>query len=255
MSNPGLASRFYTGTLRHRRFQPKAHAFSYRLFMCWLDLDELEQLPFTRQHKGWRWMRFKREDYLGPHELPLKQAVLQEVEKQTGLRPEGKVFALTHLRYGGLCFNPISLYYCFDHQGGLQAVLGDVSNFPWKERTPYALACQPDQKKHQAHFAKRMHVSPFNPMQQNYTWQFTTPGEQLVMHMQNQNPDGSVPFDATLILNRRDDLGLAPYKLLLRHPWMSLKVVAGIHFEALRLWLKKNPVYAHPEKRRQSHES
>ncbi|SFC31204.1 hypothetical protein SAMN05660443_2194 [Marinospirillum celere] len=249
MTGQALTSRFYTGTLRHRRFYPARHAFTYRLFMCWLNLDELDQLSFTRQRKGWHWMRFKREDYLTPHNLPLKQAVLEEVERQLGFRPEGKVFALTHLRYGGLCFNPISLYYCFDHQGDLQAVLGDVSNFPWQERRPYAVACQPHQQKHQARFDKQMHVSPFNPMNQEYAWQFTTPAEQLVMHMENLDPDGSIPFDATLVLKRRDDLGASPLKLLFRHPWMSLKVVAAIHFEALRLWLKKNPVYAHPEKK------
>ena len=248
MSASALTSRFYTGTLRHRRFAPVPHQFTYRLFMCWLNLDELDQLPFTQKTRRWRWMRFKREDYLAPYQLPLKQSVLQEVEAQTGQRPQGEVFMLTHLRYGGLCFNPISLYYCFNPEGGLQAVLGDVSNLPWQERQAYVALCEPGATKHQARFNKQMHVSPFNPMQQEYIWQFTTPGKRLVMHMDNCNPEGEIPFDSTLVLERRDDLGSSPGRLLWRHPWMTLKVVTGIHFEALRLWLKKNRVYAHPAK-------
>ncbi|SFX40787.1 DUF1365 domain-containing protein [Marinospirillum alkaliphilum] len=243
-----LTSRFYTGTLRHRRYYPVPHAFTYKVFMSWLNLDELELLPFTREGSRWRWAQFRRSDYLAPASLPLKQAVLNEVERQTGTRPQGEIFLLTNLRYGGICFNPISLYYCFDPKGQLQAVLGDVSNMPWLERTPYVALCETDQSRHQASFDKRMHVSPFNPMQQQYLWKFTTPGEQLVMHMDNIDPDGRVPFDSTLVLQRRDDLGLSMLRMLLRHPWMTLKAVAGIHFEALRLWLKKNPVYAHPAK-------
>lgn len=249
MTSPSLTSRFYTGYLRHRRFSPVRHEFSFKLFMCWLNLDELEQLPFTQAGRSWRWVRFKREDYLAPHSVPLKTAVLDQVEEQTGRRPKGPVFLLTHLRYGGLCFNPISLYYCFNPAGGLEAVLGDVSNLPWQERQAYVAPCKPEQTKHRAHFAKKMHVSPFNPMAQDYTWVFTTPEERLVMHMENRDPDGSLPFDSTLTLQRRDDLGTSIRRLLVRHPWLSLKVIAGIHFQALRLWLKKSPVYAHPAKK------
>lgn len=248
MDQPQMRSRFYTGTLRHRRFKPARHEFTFKLFMCWLNLDELEQLPFTRRGRRWRWVRFKRDDYLCPHSLPLKEAVLNTVEEQTGQRPEGEVYLLTHLRYGGICFNPISLYYCFNKANVLEAVVGDVSNLPWQERQPYVVACDPKSHKHSARMSKQMHVSPFNPMDQEYVWQFTTPGKQLVMHMDNIDPDGSIPFDSTLVLKRRDDLGVSINRLLLRHPWMSLKVVAGIHFEALRLWLKKNPVHDHPAK-------
>lgn len=249
MDKAALSSRFYTGTLRHRRFSPARHEFTFKLFMCWLNLDELGKLPFTQGKRRWRWVRFQRDDYLRPHSLPLKEAVLEQVEEQTGQRPQGEVYLLTHLRYGGICFNPISLYYCFNEAGELQAVVGDVSNLPWQERQPYVVACDPHSSKHSARFAKQMHVSPFNPMNQEYHWHFTTPDEQLVMHMENQDADGSIPFDSTLVLKRRDDLGVSIKRLLLRHPWMSLKVIAGIHFEALRLWLKKNPVYAHPAKK------
>jgi len=249
MSPAELTSGFYTGHLRHRRFSPVRHEFSFKLFMCWLNLDELSRLPFTRSTRPWRWIRFKREDYLQPHSLPLKEAVLNQVEQQLGQRPKGPVYLLTHLRYGGMCFNPISLYYCFNDSGGLEAVLGDVSNFPWQERTPYVVRCDPKQQKHSAHFAKKMHVSPFNPMDQEYSWAFTTPSQRLVMHMENLDPDGKTPFDSTLVLKRRADLGTSIGRLLLKHPWMSLKVVAGIHYQALRLWLKKNPVYAHPAKK------
>ncbi len=244
-----LSSRFYTGTLRHRRFSPVRHEFSFKLFMCWINLDELEHLPFIRDDRRWRWVRFQREDYLAPYTQPLKVAVLDEVEKQTRQRPQGAVYLLTHLRYGGICFNPISLYYCFNPEGELQALLGEVSNLPWQERHVYVASCEPHQRKHSARFTKQMHVSPFNPMQQEYRWRFTTPDQQLVMHMDNLDAQGSIPFDSTLVLDRQDDLGVCLSRLLWRHPWMTLKVVVGIHFEALRLWLKRIPVYPHPKKK------
>ncbi|WP_114416735.1 DUF1365 domain-containing protein [Marinospirillum perlucidum] len=244
-----LTSAFYTGWVRHRRYYPAPHQFRYRLFMCWLNLDELDQLPWTQKKRFWRWAAFHRQDYLGPAERPLKAVVLDQVEQKTGQRPDGAVFLLTQLRYGGLCFNPISLYYCFDRHQHLQAVVGEVSNIPWKERQLYVASCDPQARRHEASFEKRMHVSPFNPMQQTYVWQFNTPDKNLVMHMENQDREGSIPFDATLVMQRRDDLGLSMGRLLLRHPWMTLKVLLAIHFEALRLALKKNPVYPHPAKR------
>lgn len=237
------ASCFMTGTLRHRRFSPIRHHFSYALFMAWIDLDELPALPLNRR---WRWLRFQRSDYLGPIDQPLKQAVLDQVEPVLGQRPQGPVRMLTNLRMGGLCFNPITLYYCFNEASQLVAIVGEVSNTPWLERHTYVHLCDPTQSHHQAFFDKQMHVSPFNPMAQQYRWRFNTPSDRLDMHMDNIDPDGQRPFDATLSLERRDDLGFSTPRLIYRHPWMSLKVIAAIHFEALRLWLKRAPIYDHP---------
>ena len=142
-------SRIYRGSLRHRRFLPRHHAFTYRVWMAWLDLDELPQLfdgvpGFSARRPALA--RFRREDYLkddlkddlkdelAPDDRPLKQAVREELERQLGWAPDGRICLLTQLRTLGVGINPISLYYAFDAAGELRAVLGEVTNVPWGER-------------------------------------------------------------------------------------------------------------------------
>ncbi|MGM0536106.1 MAG: DUF1365 domain-containing protein [Pseudomonadota bacterium] len=241
-------SRIYRGTLRHRRHLPRHHAFEYRLWMAWLDLEELPELfdrvpGFSARRPALA--RFRREDYLPPHDRPLKQAVREELVRQLGSAPDGRICVLTQLRTLGLGFNPVSLYYAFDARGDLRAVLGEVSNTPWGERTRYACAVTPHRHGHVAEFDKAMHVSPFNPMDMTYRWRFDTPGDTLSMHMENWK-DGERHFDATLTLQARPATRGVLLATLIRQPWMSLKTLAGIHFEALRLWLKRIPVHDHP---------
>lgn len=241
-------SRIYRGELRHRRFLPREHAFSYGVWMAWLDLDELPELfdgvpGFSA--RGPALARFRREDYLAPHDRPLKQAVREELERQLGSAPDGRICVLTQLRTLGLGFNPISLYYAFDAAGALRAVLGEVSNTPWGERTRYACAVDPARHSHAAEFAKAMHVSPFNPMDMTYRWRFNTPGERLLMHMATWR-EGECHFDATLTLTARPATRRVLLATLARQPWMSLKTLAGIHLETLRLWAKRVPIHDHP---------
>ena len=253
-------SRIYRGTLRHRRFLPRHHAFTYRVWMAWLDLDELPELfdgvpGFSARRPALA--RFRRKDYLKDdlkddlkdeialHDLPLKQAVREELERQLGWAPDGRICLLTQLRTLGVGINPVSLYYAFDAEDRLCAVLGEVTNVPWGERARYACAIEPTRHSHEATFAKAMHVSPFNPMDMTYRWRFNTPEERLMMHMENWQGDAK-HFDATLTLEARPATRGVLLGTLIRQPWMSLKTVAGIHFEALRLWLKRVPIHDHP---------
>lgn len=241
-------SRIYRGQLRHRRFLPRHHAFTYRVWMAWLDLDELPDLfdgvpGFSARRPALA--RFRREDYLAPHDRPLKQAVREELERQLGWAPEGRVCVLTQLRTLGVGINPVSLYYAFDADDTLRAVLGEVTNVPWGERTRYACAVEPTRHSHAARFAKAMHVSPFNPMDMTYHWRFNTPETRLLMHMETWQGE-ACHFDATLTLEARPATRGVLLATLARQPWISLKTLAGIHFEALRLWLKRVPIHDHP---------
>ncbi|MBE0489076.1 MAG: DUF1365 domain-containing protein [Halomonas sp.] len=241
-------SRIYRGTLRHRRFLPRHHTFSYRVWMAWLDLDELPELfdgvpGFSARRPALA--RFRREDYLAPHDRPLGQVVREELERQLGWAPSGRICLLTQLRTLGVGFNPVSLYYAFDDDGELRAVLGEVTNVPWGERARYACEVPPGRHSHEATFAKMMHVSPFNPMDMTYRWRFNTPEERLMMHMETWQGDAR-PFDATLTLEARPATRGVLLGTLARQPWISLKTLAGIHFEALRLWLKRVPIHDHP---------
>ncbi|MDR5903216.1 DUF1365 domain-containing protein [Halomonas icarae] len=241
-------SRIYRGELRHRRFLPRDHAFTYRVWMAWLDLDELPELfdgvpGFSARRPALAC--FRRHDYLAPHDRPLEQVVREEIAHQLGDAPDGRICLLTQLHTLGVGFNPISLYYAFDARGELRAVLGEVSNIPWGERTRYACAVDPSRHTHRAEFTKAMHVSPFNPMDMTYRWRFNTPGERLLMHMENWR-EGARHFDATLTLEGRPATRRVLLGSLAYQPWMGAKTLAGIHFEALRLWAKRVPVHDHP---------
>ncbi|MCO7247762.1 DUF1365 domain-containing protein [Halomonas sp. Mc5H-6] len=247
-------SRVYRGTLRHRRFTPHTHRFDYQLWMAWLDLDELPMLfdgvpGFSA--RGAALARFRRDDYLGPTDRPLATAVREELTRQLGSAPEGRICVLTQLRTLGAMFNPISMYYAYDRAGQLAAVLGEVTNMPWRERTCYACRVDGHRHSHHATFDKAMHVSPFNPMDMIYRWRFNTPGEQLLLHMENWQA-GQRHFDATLTLEAAPATARVLLTTLARQPWISLKTITGIHFEALRLWLKRNPVYNHPKRKETS---
>jgi uncharacterized protein len=254
---PSPRSRICHGTLRHRRFLPHAHEFEYRVWMMWLDLEELPGLfdgvpGFSA--RGPALARFRREDYLAPLELPLAEAARDEVTRQLGRAPQGRVCLLTQLRTLGSGFNPISLYYLYHREeegGALGAVLGEVTNTPWRERTRYACATEPGRHAHRAEFAKAMHVSPFMPLDMTYRWQFDTPGETLSLHMETWRQEQR-HFDATLSLACRPATRTALLAALARRPWMNLKTLAAIHFEALRLWLKGVPLHDHPHRKETS---
>ncbi|MDT8894808.1 DUF1365 domain-containing protein [Halomonas sp. I1] len=239
-------SRLYRGWVRHRRFVPRPHAFHYRLWMAWLDLDELPELfdgvpGFSARRPAL--VRFRRADYLAPSEPSLKQAVREELRRQLGEIPPGRICLLTQLRTLGVGFNPISLYYAFDADDRLCAVLGEVTNTPWRDRTTYACAVDPERHGHRAVFTKAMHVSPFLPMDMQYQWRFNTPGDALNLHMDIWQ-GGTRHLDATLALHARPATRRALLATLARHPLMPLKTLAGIHLEALRLWLKRIPSYS-----------
>lgn len=218
--------------------------------MMYLDLAELP----AALEGHWLWSarrpavaRFHRADYHGDPTLPLDDAVRRTVEAQSGFRPKGPIRLLTHLRYYGYCFNPVSFYYCFDPDGArVDAILAEVTNTPWGERHAYVLPRTPAMNGvMRFRFAKRLHVSPFMPMDQRYDWRFSPPARRLAVHMENHDQDGMI-FDATMSLARRELSGRTLARALLAYPWMTASVFTAIHWNALKLRLKGNPVHTHP---------
>jgi uncharacterized protein len=256
-----MQSALYSGWVRHRRYAPTAHAFRYRIFMMYLDLAELPQLfePY------WLWSArrlapasFRRSDYLkdpdGDADLSLDATVRKLVLLRGGRTVRGPIRMLAHLRYFGYCFNPVSFFYCFDeHDERIEAIVAVVTNTPWKEEHAYVFAIDATNSaatSWQFRFDKDFHVSPFMPMQLHYQWRISAPGERLFVHMQNFEHREPVQklFDATLLLARRPLTSRSLAGALIGFPLMTVQVIAGIHWQALRLWLKRTPVFAHPEK-------
>jgi len=243
-----MHSAIYQGKVRHRRFQPVDNVFEYRLFMMYLDLAE----------KRWFWSvdRFnlaylRRRDHLGDSGISIDTSVRSLVREETGIEPEGPIRLLTHLRYFGHCFNPVSFFYCFDcTDSRLETIVAEVNNTPWHERHCYVLTEELNDAsepwKHYR-FKKSFHVSPFMGMEMDYDWRFLQPGQRLQVHMQNFKNEEKL-FDATLSVRRTDISGRALARVLMKYPAMTLQIVAKIYRQALKLRLKGATFYPHPSK-------
>ncbi len=249
--NSAFKSAIYLGKLRHRRFFPKSHEFTYDACMFYLDLEELPTL--FAQNKFWSFNRFNlgcfnRKDYFGDSSIPLDQAVRDYVKQQLGYCPEGAIRLLTQLRVWGCCFNPVSFYFIFDKEADIpKLILAEVNNTPWNERHAYLLACD-EKGKVNAEFVKQFHVSPFNPIDMQYHWISTAPGDQLVVHMENlQESSESLMrhMDATLTLKREDWTAKRLNNIVWTMPWLAIKIPIAIYWQALRLFIKGVPYHPH----------
>ena len=240
------ASCLYEGTIRHRRRAPHKE-FSHRLALAYVDLAELPQLlggRLVRPRPGL--LRFRRRDYLGDPGVPLDTAVRDRVQALAGRRPAGPIRVLTQLRSWGVCFNPVSFYYCLDPAGEhVETVLAEVTNTPWGERQSYLLHATAAGPVLRGRFAKALHVSPFMGMDHVYEARATEPGPTLSVHIESLR-EGEAVFDATLGMRRHELNPRSAARHAARHPAAAARVLALIYGHAVGLKLAGARVHPHP---------
>ncbi len=249
-----MHSAIYEGTIQHRRFIPVKNHFKYRIFMLYLDLDELNEV--FDSSRFWSIEKrniavFRRSDHLGNPDIPLVDSIRELVYKKTGLEVSGPVRMLTHLRYFGHCFNPVSFYYCFDPKSEqTEAIVLEVHNIPWLQEHCYVLTDDINEGRDSwklYRFQKDFHVSPFMDMDFTYEGRFLEPTSHIRAHLQNIKA-GQKYFDATLNLSRKEITDSELNGLLLRYPLMTIQVVTKIYYQALKLKLKGARYYPNPNK-------
>lgn len=244
-----MNSALYSGWVQHRRFAPRVHDFRYRMGLLYLDLAEQDQVLALSPLAGrgrWTPFAFRESDYLPAFTrtgMRLSDAVRQQVGSALGQVPQGRICLLTQPRSWGLAFNPASFFYCHDEADRLVAILCEVSNTPWRERYHYVLPCSGDGHQ-QVAVHKAFHVSPFLPRELEYRMRFSPVGERLGIHMADWQGDDKL-FDASLSLQRSPLDRTSLHRYLLTFPWMTGKTLAAIYWQALRLLLKRIPLFPH----------
>jgi DUF1365 family protein len=241
------ASALYEGTVRHRRFAVREHAFRHRVIMAYVDLDELPGLlggRLVRRRPGLA--RLRRADHMGDPARPLADVVRELVARETGSAPGGPVRLLTHLRTLGHHFNPVSFFYLHERDGSLGAVVAEVTSTPWGERHAYVLPRGEARQVLTGGMEKALHVSPFMGMDQRYVWRASEPGRTLSVHIESREGAERV-FDATLSLERAPLTRRTLARSVARYPAATLRVLALIYGHALALKLKGVPVHPRPE--------
>ena len=249
-----MKSCIYKGQVKHQRFQPRVHEFTYSLFMMYVDLNELPKL--FKPYKLWSVdapgvASFMRKDHVGDPQDALSNTIRAIVYEKTGHRPSGPIRLLTHFRYFGYVFNPLSLYFCYDEDdSNVEYVVAEVSNTPWNEQHCYVLS----NKLYEYHcfstsHQKEFHVSPFMDLNMEYRWKIQIPDKCLNVQIENWKEDRKI-FDAVIDLQRTEINPANLRHVLINFPLMTLKVTSAIHFEALKLWLKGVTYVPHPKHHR-----
>ena len=237
MSN--FTSCIYSGFITHKRFKPKKHFFCYKIFSLLIDLSEIEEL--RKKIKFFSYNRFNILSFYnidhGPRDgsclIKWVKKTLEESKINIG---SGKIKLLCFPRFFGYVFNPLSIFYCYDKQSKLKAILYEVKN-TFNEQHTYVFRCKSSSNLILHKCNKKFYVSPFIEMKTFYNFRLLKPGKKLNVLIK-QNDTNGLLLIARQVGKRLDFTSKNLFFQFLKHPLMSAKVILAIHFEAFRLWIK-----------------
>jgi uncharacterized protein len=236
----------YECDVMHHRLTPKEHRFNYRLFYFWLDLDSVDATA-----KMLRWFSrnrfnlysFKDSDHLDKGASDVKQNIIRYLaENDVPFPAEGRIKLLTLTRIVGYIFNPVCFFYCFDAAGEPLCVVAQVTN-TYHEMKPYLLRERDDKGRFRLTTPKHFYVSPFSALDLGFDFKLPVPGESFDIHIDDR--EGDKPVLLSKLSGKR--VPLTDARLLwfaLKYPFLTLKVIFLIHWNALLLWMKGLRVHA-----------
>ncbi|NVK01004.1 MAG: DUF1365 domain-containing protein [Oceanospirillaceae bacterium] len=234
-----IESALYAGNVMHHRFAPKRHRFKYRVVSALLDLDELYsgtlklRLFSVNKFNLFSWHS---KDHGDGSKRPVSEQI-RALLAQGGLQQyQAQIKLLCYPRILGFVFNPLSVYYCYDSAGKLGVILYEVSN-TFGERHTYLIPVRDTDKIVRQRADKAFYVSPFMPMQADYQFRMQPPAESVAVCIR-QSLDSRSLLHATFTGKRQEMNDRALFGVFIKYPLMTLKVIVGIHWEALQLWRK-----------------
>jgi len=236
MSTPFL----YECDVNHTRISPKKHAFTYRVFMLAIDLDDFPKLPFLSRN---RFNLFSIEDRDHIHTEPRKSTrenlIAWLADKGTTIPTGAQITLLTFPRVLGYAFNPVSFYYIHSKSGEPITAVTEVTN-TFREMKLFPLGSPSTEGKFDCLIAKDFYVSPFSDPNDAFHFRIAQPGENW--HVSINNISDSTPTVLSSIIGERRELTAARLAWYgLKYPLISLSIIFRIHLHALFLFLKKIP--------------
>ena len=229
----------YSGFVTHRRFKPKRHFFSYKTFSLLIDLDELEDLG--KKINFFSYNRFNILSFYDADHGPRDGSSLARWVKDRLIDAKinigsGTIKLLCYPRFFGYVFNPLSIFYCYDDNLQLRAILYEVKN-TFNEQHTYVFPASPSSNLILHKCDKKFYVSPFIEMKTFYNFRLSNPGKILNVFIKQSDMEGAL-LTACQVGKKVEITSKNLLFQFLRHPLMSFKVILAIHFEALRLWIK-----------------
>lgn len=244
-----MNSALYECTVMHRRLHPSEHRFVYRIFLFWLDLDELDavarRIPFFGVNRP-NLYSYRDDDHFPGRAGSTKDRLIEFLRGRGEMRTPSTVRLLALPRLLGYTFNPISVYVCFDENSQPFTCVIEVEN-TFHERKGFVVPpCSPDA--FASRETKHFYVSPFSDMDLAFDFRVALPGDRLDVAIDDYRGDQCV-LVSKLVGRRRALTARSLAAMTVKYPLVTVKIIAAIHWQAFRLWLKKVPFFKKEDRR------